>query len=120
MTPGALAPAITDGLLRDQLGFKGVAITDDLSSGAIAAGQGAPEAARSALAAGADLIVVGDPADAKRPPTALLQAARSGAVPTDRLEQAVARPPGAEARSSACCPEPEATPPSVIEVTETG
>ena len=81
VTPGALAPAIADDLLRDRLGFKGVAITDDLSSGAIAAGQGAPEAAPSALAAGADLIVVSDPADAKHTRAALLQAARSGAVP---------------------------------------
>jgi beta-N-acetylhexosaminidase len=91
VTPAALSPAIATGLLRDELKFKGVAITDDLGSGAITAGVGAPEAAVQAIAAGSDLVVIDDPAQAKQAREALLEAARSGALPPERLDQAAAR-----------------------------
>jgi beta-N-acetylhexosaminidase len=91
VTPGALSSAIAEDLLRDQLGFKGVALTDDLSSGAIAAGQGAPEAARAALAAGADMVVIGDPDQAQKARQVIGKAATEGGLPEDRLDQAVAR-----------------------------
>jgi beta-N-acetylhexosaminidase len=91
VTPGALTPAVADGLLREELGFKGVAITDDLTSGAISAGIGAPEAAVQAVAAGADLVVISDPRQAAQAREALVAAARSGALPADRLDEAVAR-----------------------------
>ena len=38
VTPAALSPSIAGDLLRDQLGFKGVAISDDLSAGGLATG----------------------------------------------------------------------------------
>ena len=91
VTPGALSPAIVSGLLRDQLGFKGVAISDDLSAGGPATGLPAPEAAVQALAAGIDLVVVSDPAEAAKVREAILKAARSGAIPTARLKEAIAR-----------------------------
>ena len=91
VTPGALSSAIAEDLLRDQLGFKGVALTGDLSSGAIAAGQGAPEAATAALAAGADMIVISDPREAQEARQAIGSAAGEGGLPDDRLDQAVAR-----------------------------
>ena len=91
VTPAALSPSIATGLLRDRLGFKGAAITDDLSSGAITAEQGAPEAAVAAIAAGADMVLIGNPDDARRARAALLEAARSGKIPAERLDQAVAR-----------------------------
>ncbi len=91
ITPAALSPAIATGLLREQLGFKGVALTDDLGSGAIAAGIGAPEAAVQAIAAGADMVVIDDPALARQGRDALLEAARSGVLSPERLDQAAAR-----------------------------
>jgi beta-N-acetylhexosaminidase len=91
VVPAALSPTIANELLRDRLGFKGVAITDDLSSGAIAAGIGAPEAAQSALAAGADMVLVSDPLDAKRTRGALAEAVKDGGIPSERIDEAVAR-----------------------------
>jgi beta-N-acetylhexosaminidase len=90
-TPAALSPAVATDLLRGELGYQGVAITDDLSSGAIAAGIGAPAAAVQALAAGSDMVLVGDPAQAAAARAAILEASRSGAIPAARLDEAVAR-----------------------------
>ena len=56
----------TTGLLRDRLGFEGVAITDDLGAGAVRAGYSAPKAAVAALAAGADLIRIDAPGEPAR------------------------------------------------------
>jgi beta-N-acetylhexosaminidase len=91
VTPAALSPAVATDLLRNEIGFEGVAITDDLSSGAVGATHAAPAAAVGALLAGSDLVFVSDPGQARQARAALLGAARSGAVPADRLEEAVAR-----------------------------
>jgi beta-N-acetylhexosaminidase len=91
VTPAALSPDLVDDLLRDDLGFRGVAISDDLSFGAIAAGQGAAEAAQAALAAGVDLILVSAPGAAAKARAGLLKAVQSGAVPEERLDEAAGR-----------------------------
>ena len=91
VTPGALSPAIATDLLRGELGYEGVAITDDLSGGAVAAGIGAPEAAVQALRAGSDMVVVSDPAQAAQARQAVLDAASSAALSRARLDEAVAR-----------------------------
>jgi beta-N-acetylhexosaminidase len=91
VTPGALAPAVVDGLLREELGFKGVAITDDLGAGAVKATYRVHDAAVAALRAGSDLIQVVSPADQGRVREALLAAVESGEVSSERLAQAAAR-----------------------------
>jgi Glycosyl hydrolase family 3 N terminal domain len=91
VTPGALSPAVATSLLRDRMRFDGVALTDDLSSGAIEAGVGAPDAAVQAIAAGVDLALVSDPAELAMARASLIDAARAGAISADRLNQAVAR-----------------------------
>lgn len=53
-----LSPVILQEKLRRDLGFQGVIITDDLEMGAIATRQEAPEGAREALQAGADLLLI--------------------------------------------------------------
>jgi beta-N-acetylhexosaminidase len=53
-----LSPVILQEKLRRDLGFQGVIITDDLEMGAIATQQAAPEGAREALGAGADLLLI--------------------------------------------------------------
>lgn len=91
VTPGSLSAEIVSALLRDELGFKGLAITDDLSGGAIRGGEGAAESAVRALAAGADLLYVSDPTDTAAARNALLEAVRSGEVPKERIDEAVGR-----------------------------
>jgi len=58
--PSSLSPAVVAGLLRRQLGFHGLVLTDSLSAGAVlAGGRTLPQAAVGAIAAGADLILFG-------------------------------------------------------------
>ena len=91
VTPAALAPEVIDGLLRDRLAFRGLAITDDLGSGAIKATHRVPEAAVAALRAGADMLQIASPADQGRVRQAILKAVESGEVPPERLAEAASR-----------------------------
>jgi beta-N-acetylhexosaminidase len=65
--PASLSPAAVNGLLRSELGFSGLVLTDSLSAGAItAAGFDLPRAAVAAIGAGADMVLFGStltPAD---------------------------------------------------------
>ncbi len=56
--PATLSPVALQEWLRRRLGFKGVIITDDLEMGAIATKLPAPQGAREALTAGADLLLI--------------------------------------------------------------
>jgi beta-N-acetylhexosaminidase len=90
--PATLTPAILTGLLRDRLGFSGVAFTDCLQMDAIARGVGTARGAVLALAAGADALLVShDLAVARDARDAIVAAVESGEVPRTRLEGAVAR-----------------------------
>ena len=51
------SPAIVRGMLRDQLGFDGVVITDDLEAEAVTADTAPADAAASALRAGNDMLL---------------------------------------------------------------
>ena len=55
VTPGSLSPALIGGLLRRDLGFRGVVITDDLADPGVTALTTTPKAAVAAIRAGADL-----------------------------------------------------------------
>ena len=76
-------------LLRRQLGFSGLVVTDALVMEAIAARHGAEDAAVLAFEAGADLILM--PADADAAIDGLQAAFASGRLPLQRLEQALER-----------------------------
>jgi beta-N-acetylhexosaminidase len=91
VTPGALTPQIVQRLLRDELRFKGVAITDDLGSGAVKATYRVPDAAVAALRAGADLVQVASVEDQARVREAILAAVESGELPAERLAEAAGR-----------------------------
>lgn len=89
--PATLSPRIL-ALLREDLGFGGVAVTDDLLMGAIAETWPAEEAAVLALEAGADLLLLsGDAAIQARVVTAVERAAGTGRLPGTRLAEAAAR-----------------------------
>jgi len=87
--PATLAPAVLDGLLRRDLGFEGLIVTDALVMEAITAHHGPGEAALLAFTAGADLILM--PADADAAIDALVAAIDSGAIPRQRLEASLER-----------------------------
>ena len=91
VTPAGLSPPIYDELLRGRLEFEGVAITDDLQAGAIRAGLRVEDAAVTAIAAGADVVQISDPAAARRAAEALLGALGDGTVSAERVDEAVAR-----------------------------
>ncbi|MBU1232378.1 MAG: glycoside hydrolase family 3, partial [Proteobacteria bacterium] len=61
--PTSLSPAVVTGLLRKQLNFRGPAITDDLQMKAITDKYGLEEAVCQALAAGIDMIIIGNNLD---------------------------------------------------------
>lgn len=92
VTPASLTREIVSELLRDELGFGGIAVTDDLSAGAIRSGRTAPAAAVGALAAGADLVLVEAVGPVQeRVRRAIVSAVRRGALSEDRLDQALTR-----------------------------
>ncbi len=91
ITPGALAEPVATGLLREELGFEGVAITDDLGAGAVRATSTVPKAAVQALTAGADLIQIGSPEHQRGVEKALLTALADGELPRERLLEAAGR-----------------------------
>ena len=90
--PGSLSRSIATDLLRRELGFAGVAITDDLADPAISTTYSVPEAAVLALTAGADMLFVSGPdGDQQAAYAAVLRAVRSGRIPRRRLDQALQR-----------------------------
>jgi beta-N-acetylhexosaminidase len=92
VTPGALSHAIATDLLRGQLGFHGVAVTDDLAAGAITALMGIPQAAVQAVLAGADMVWISGPPSAQQQAyRAILAAAQKGKIPRARIDEAAVR-----------------------------
>ena len=90
--PASLSPVVATRLLRDELGFEGVALTDDLADPAITALYTVPDAAVEAVRAGADMLVISGPAgDQQAAYVAVLQAVRSGRISRARLDRAVGR-----------------------------
>jgi beta-N-acetylhexosaminidase len=90
--PASLSKAITTDLLRREMHFKGVAITDDLADPAITAIHTVPDAAIRALRAGADMLYIsGDAGDQQAAYVSVLRAIQRGRIPRRRLDQAIGR-----------------------------
>jgi beta-N-acetylhexosaminidase len=90
--PASLSRSVATDLLRGELRFAGVAITDDLADPAISAAYAVPDAAVQALRAGADMVWISGPAgDQQAAYAAVLRAARSGRIPRRRLNEALLR-----------------------------
>ena len=90
--PATLSSLVLTGLLREQLGFEGLIITDYMDMKAITDSYGAGEAAVLSVLAGSDLVIVGaGPTVQQEVYTALLDAHRSGRLPEARVREAVTR-----------------------------
>ncbi len=84
--PATLAPEIVGGLLRDELGFSGVVITDCLEMNAVAEGVGIAAGAVAALRATADILLVSHRLDRQ---LAALDALRRAAADDETLRAAI-------------------------------
>ena len=87
--PATLSAAVLTGLLRQELGFNGLVVTDALMMEAISSNYGPGEAAVLALEAGADLVLM--PADADAAIAALVAAVQGGRLSRERLEASAQR-----------------------------
>lgn len=87
--PATLSPNILTDLLRKQLGFQGLVITDALDMGGITVRYAPGDAAVRAFLAGADALLMPPVPDAAF--QALVSAAKSGLIPRDRLDASVRR-----------------------------
>lgn len=94
--PASVSPAVITTVLRDQLGFRGLVLTDSLSAVAMQnAGYTVPQAAVAAIEAGGDMILFNASATDvgavnQNIVTALLAAEQAGTLSRDRLLDAAA------------------------------
>jgi len=88
-TPATLSPAILTGLLRHDLGFRGIIVTDALEMGGIAKGFTVGDAAVRALEAGVDVLLM--PSDPLAAIDAVMTAVKSGRLTRQRINESVHR-----------------------------
>ncbi|WP_449621813.1 glycoside hydrolase family 3 protein [Robertmurraya sp. Marseille-Q9965] len=87
--PGTLSHKILTGLVREEMGFNGVIVTDAMNMGAIADHFGPVDAAIRAVKAGADILLM--PVGIEAVANGLYEAVNAGDISEDRLEQSVER-----------------------------
>ena len=87
--PATLSPMILTTVLRDQLGFKGIVITDALEMGGIAKGFSVGEASVRAVKAGADVLLM--PRDPIAAIDAVVAAVKRGEIDRKRIQASVRR-----------------------------
>ncbi|TMR20017.1 glycoside hydrolase family 3 protein [Nonomuraea turkmeniaca] len=92
-SPATLSRAVLTGLLRDELGFDGMVVTDAIEMRAVAAMFSPGEIAVRALAAGADAVCVGlcTEDSLREMRDTIVAAVRDGTLPEERLAEAAAR-----------------------------
>lgn len=91
--PATLSPKVVQALLRDELGFEGVILSDDLEMKAVSARAPVPESAVEAIRAGCDgiLICSGDVDLQARTLEALVRAVEAGTITAARCDDAFMR-----------------------------
>jgi len=94
--PATLSPAILTGLLRKELGFNGLVVTDALDMGGVAKGFPTGDACVRAIEAGADALLM--PADPDEAIRAVVAAVASGRISRRRIQESVAKLLGAKER----------------------
>ncbi len=95
-TPATLSQNILTGLLRKELGYQGLIVTDAMEMGGITVRYAPGEAAVRAVAAGADCVLMSPVPDAAF--EALQGAVKSGRISKERLDESVRRILQAKAR----------------------
>jgi beta-N-acetylhexosaminidase len=85
--PATLSKLMIAGVLRGELGFRGLVLTDSMTMRAVAGAFEPGEAAVRALEAGADMVLTSP--DPRRAAAAIAAAVRAGRLPQSRLDAAV-------------------------------
>lgn len=91
--PATLSRRIVTGLLREELGFKGIIVTDDTSMGAISGDRTLESATVDAIRAGCDLVLLCTP-DVEgqvRALEAVIRAVENEELPAERIDDALRR-----------------------------
>ncbi len=86
--PASLSPELL-GILRQELGFTGIIITDAMNMGAIVEPYGAGESAVLAVQAGVDIVLM--PADLAEAAESLTEAIEGGEISADRVNESLTR-----------------------------
>jgi len=98
-TPATLRPDVMKALLRDTLGFRGVAITDALSMEGVGKGYSVEQAAVGSIKAGTDILLNGPAGNVPRTIDGVLAAIQSGDLTAARIDTSVRRILWLKARS---------------------
>jgi beta-N-acetylhexosaminidase len=88
-TPCSMSSAVVTDILRDELGFKGVIISEAMNKKAISEYYGADEAAVMALRAGCDMILM--PEDFEKAYDGVLSAVNDGTISEERVNDSLRR-----------------------------
>ena len=89
LTPASMSGEIVGGILRQQLNFPGVVITDALEMGAITQEYSPAEAAVTAIEAGCDILLC--PEDLQAAFEAVMNAAENGTISQACIDESVSR-----------------------------
>ncbi|MGP4068659.1 beta-N-acetylhexosaminidase [Halobacillus sp. B29] len=89
--PATLSKTIITGILREQLDFNGLVITDDMAMGAISNNYGTSEAAVLSIQAGADMVLLTDTSQFENVKDSLMKAVRDGQIPESQLNTSIKR-----------------------------
>lgn len=87
--PATLSYKITTEMLRNEIHFEGIAITDSLAMSSIADNYGVGDSAVMSIKAGIDMLL--DPTDIDTAIDAVVQAVESGDITEDRIDESVRR-----------------------------
>ena len=88
-TPATMSKEVISDLLRSELGFNGVVITDAMNMGAITEYYGADEAAIRAFKAGADMVLM--PEDFELAYEGVIAAVKDGTISEERINNSLKR-----------------------------
>ncbi|MCR2806444.1 beta-N-acetylhexosaminidase [Paenibacillus sp. SCIV0701] len=90
--PASISKAVITGLLRDELGYDGVVITDDMTMGALLKGNNIGEAAVQSFLAGTDILLVCHEEELQLEVLqALEQAVDNGTITEQRIDESLRR-----------------------------
>lgn len=89
IVPSSVSKEIVTDILKKELGFKGVAISDALNMGGITTHYSRQEVAVKSILAGIDMLLVFNPEDFHLEYNAILNAAKEGIIPMERIDDAV-------------------------------